>query len=80
MHKEKNVVGVVLSGNLDDGTKGLKAIKDAAGITIAQDDCAEAGSMPTSAIESGFVDYVLSAKEIRHELSGINKNGILKRE
>lgn len=77
-HKE-NTVGVVLSGNLDDGTEGLKAIKDAGGITFAQDDSAEADSMPTSAIKSGVVDFVLSAKEIGQELSRLNIDGILKR-
>ncbi len=77
-HKE-NVVGVVLSGNLDDGTEGLKAIKDAGGITFAQDSSADADSMPTSAISSGVVDFVLSAKGIGQELSGINVGGVLKR-
>lgn len=77
-HKE-NVVGVVLSGNLDDGTEGLKAIKDAGGITFAQDCSADADSMPTSAISSGVVDFVLSAKGIGQELSGINVGGVLKR-
>ena len=78
-HKE-NVVGVVLSGNLDDGTEGLKAIKDAGGITFAQDSSADADSMPTSAIASGVVDFVLSAKEIGQELSGLNVGGVLKRD
>ena len=77
---EENVVGVVLSGNLDDGTKGLKAIKDAGGITFAQDDSADADSMPTSAIASGMVDFVLSAEEIGQELSRLNNNGILRRD
>ena len=78
-HKE-NVVGVVLSGNLDDGTEGLKAIKDAGGITFAQDSSADADSMPTSAIASGVVDFVLSAKGIGQELSGLNVGGVLKRD
>ena len=78
-HKE-NVVGVVLSGNLDDGTEGLKAIKDAGGITFAQDSSADADSMPTSAIASGVVDFVLSAKGIGQELSSLNVGGVLKRD
>ncbi len=77
-HKE-NVVGVVLSGNMDDGTEGLVAIKKAGGITFAQDRSADADSMPLSAIASGVVDFVLSANEIGKELSGLNVGGVLKR-
>lgn len=77
-HKE-NVVGVVLSGNLDDGTEGLKAIKGAGGITFAQDNSADADSMPHSAIESGVVDYVMTANGIGQELSRLNDGGVLKR-
>ena len=57
----------------------MKAIKDAGGITFAQDCSADADSMPTSAISSGVVDFVLSAKGIGQELSGINVGGVLKR-
>lgn len=78
-HKE-NVIGVILSGNLHDGTIGLKAIKYAGGITFAQDDSAQANSMPQSAIASGAVDFVLSPKEIAHAFIGISKNGGLRRE
>ncbi len=77
-HKE-NVIGVILSGNLHDGTIGLKAIKDAGGITFAQDGSAQAHSMPQSAIASGVVDFVLSPKEIAREFIRLSKNGFLTR-
>jgi two-component system, chemotaxis family, protein-glutamate methylesterase/glutaminase len=62
---EQRVVGVVLSGSLDDGTAGLSFIKARGGIAIAQDpEEAEFDSMPRSAIEHVNVDYVLPIAEI----------------
>jgi two-component system chemotaxis response regulator CheB len=59
------VVGVVLSGSLDDGTAGLLAIKRRGGVTVAQDP-GEAlyESMPRSAIDNDAADHVLPATEI----------------
>ncbi|MFV8326457.1 CheR family methyltransferase [Flavobacterium sp. ZS1P14] len=74
-HRE-NVIGVVLSGYASDGMIGLKAIKDAGGITFAQDDTAQASSMPNAAISSGVVDFILSPEEIASELVRISKNGV----
>lgn len=59
------VIGVVLTGSLDDGTAGLAAIKEARGVTIVQDPAeAFAPSMPRSAVEFLAVDHVLPLKEI----------------
>lgn len=75
-HKE-DAVGVILSGNASDGTIGLKAIKEAGGITFAQDDSAKFKSMPASAVSDGAVDMVLSPKEIANELVLISKKSPL---
>lgn len=70
----ENVVGVVLSGSANDGTRGLKEIKLAGGITFAQDDSAKFSSMPNSAIAEGVVDFVLSPKEIALQLGWMSKH------
>lgn len=58
-------IGVILSGMGNDGTAGIKKIKQAQGITIAQDqDTSAIFGMPKAAIESGFIDQVLPLTEI----------------
>lgn len=60
-----NVIGVVLSGALDDGTSGLWEIKRRGGIAVAQDpEDAKHSAMPLSAVENVNVDYVLPAVQI----------------
>lgn len=53
-------IGVILSGLGSDGTEGIRAIKKAGGMVIARDpDTSEFGSMPSHAIATGLVDFVL---------------------
>lgn len=66
--------GVVLSGTGSDGTFGLKAIKEAGGITFAQDpSTAKFDGMPRSASESGWADFTLPAGAIAHELARLSR-------
>lgn len=59
------VIGVVLTGALDDGTAGLLAIKQRGGIAVVQDpDEAFNASMPANALASVAVDACLPLAEI----------------
>jgi len=67
-------IGVILSGTATDGTLGMAEIKAEGGITFAQDDTAQQGSMPHSAIASGCVDFVLPPAGIAQEIGRIARH------
>jgi two-component system chemotaxis response regulator CheB len=59
------VIGVILTGYLDDGTAGLWAVKQLGGTTVVQDPHdALAPSMPASALNQVRVDHCLPVAEI----------------
>ena len=62
-------VGVILSGNGNDGALGVKEISKAGGMTLAQAPAtAKHDEMPQNAIETGAVDHVLSPVNLTEEL------------
>lgn len=64
------VIGVVLTGALNDGAMGLSVIAARGGVTIVQDPAeAPFASMPNSALRYARVDYVLPVAEIASLLS-----------
>jgi two-component system CheB/CheR fusion protein len=68
-------IGVILSGTASDGTSGIRDIKAAGGITIAQSpQTAKYDGMPRSAIATGMIDLVLSPQEIADHLAHIHEH------
>ena len=62
-------IAIVLSGFGRDGALGVMAIKKYGGTTIAQDETtSEYFDMPSSAIDTGKVDFVLTPKAIAKSL------------
>jgi two-component system, chemotaxis family, protein-glutamate methylesterase/glutaminase len=59
------VVGVILTGALDDGTVGMRALKSRGGIGVVQDpNEALYSGMPRSAMENSKIDFILPLSEI----------------
>lgn len=59
------VIGIILSGGLDDGTSGLWTVKENGGLAIVQDPVdAEFPSMPISALRAVDADYTLPVAEM----------------
>ena len=64
-HYGRRVIGVVLTGGLDDGTAGLLAVRGSGGIAVVQDPKdAVAASMPQHASQIAGADHVVPAAEL----------------
>lgn len=60
-----NAACIVLSGTGGDGSEGLRAIKEAGGLTIVQEpDTAKYDGMPKSAVATGLVDKILPVADM----------------
>ena len=75
----ENLIGIILTGSNQDGSQGLKKIKERGGLAIVQDPAtAEADSMPRMAIAASEVDHVLPLEKIGPFIAGkLYKNHIL---
>lgn len=63
------VIAVVLTGSGGDGAMGVRAIKKMNGTVIVQDEkTAEFPGMPSAAIQTGSVDFILPLEEIASAL------------
>ncbi len=64
-------IGVILSGMGSDGTLGLRAIKEKAGVAFVQEPAsAKFDSMPHSAIEAGLADVVAPVEALPGKIMG----------
>jgi two-component system CheB/CheR fusion protein len=62
-------IAVVLSGTGTDGAHGVTAIKAASGLVVVQSEAtAKYSGMPNAAMDTGFVDLVLSPTEMAQEI------------
>jgi two-component system CheB/CheR fusion protein len=65
VHHREQAIGIVFSGMGADGTEGLKAIRDAGGLTLAQlPASARFEPMPASAVAAEVVDIVALPSEM----------------
>jgi two-component system CheB/CheR fusion protein len=63
--RREGAIGIVLSGMGSDGTRGLQAIREHAGLTLAQDPgTAKFDAMPRSAIDARLADIVAPPGEM----------------
>jgi two-component system CheB/CheR fusion protein len=68
-------VGIILSGMGSDGTLGLRAIKEKAGVVLVQDPTtAKFDTMPRSVIDAGLADIIASAEELPDKLIAYRKH------
>ncbi len=67
--QQERSIGIILSGMGSDGTLGLRAIKEKAGVVLVQDPAsAKFDAMPRSAIAAGLADIVAPVEELPDRL------------
>lgn len=70
----EDAIAVVLSGTGSDGMRGVRAIKEAGGTVLAQDEAsARFDGMPRAAISTGLVDAVLPPEQMGAQLAHLAK-------
>lgn len=76
--RKERAIGVILSGMGTDGTLGLTAIKEKAGVVFVQDPVtAKFTGMPNSAINSGLADVIAPVDELPEAILGYSQHAPL---
>ena len=71
---KNKLIGVILTGSNNDGTEGIKRIKEYGGLAIIQNpETAESAYMPKSAIAAIQPDYILSLEDMTELLIKLDK-------
>jgi two-component system CheB/CheR fusion protein len=65
----EKAIGIILSGTGSDGVRGIRAIKEAGGMVMAQsEESARFDGMPRAAISTGLADFILPPDEMPPKL------------
>ena len=72
----ERAIGILLTGIGNDGREGMRAISDAGGITLAQDEASSAVfDLPSSAIDAGVVQKILPLWNIADNVINLVSGG-----
>ena len=67
--QQHKAIGIILSGTGSDGSRGIKALKEAGALVIAQEpESAKFDGMPNSAINTGIIDLILRPEDMGKKL------------
>lgn len=77
--QQHRAIGIILSGTGSDGSRGIKALKEAGALIIAQEpESAKFDGMPNSAINTGIVDFILRPEEMGQQLATYVQHPLVK--
>lgn len=72
------LIGIILTGANNDGSRGLKKIRDFGGLTIVQDpETAEVDSMPRAAVQTAHPHHTIALEEIAALLNSLSQENMI---
>lgn len=71
----EKAIAVIMSGTGSDGTRGVRAVKEAGGMVMVQsEESSKFDGMPRSAISTGVADFVLNPEEMPGQLMSFSRH------